>query len=210
MTKNPLRKPFPYSYTRVTLSIILINIILYLVTSMFYPKLTLYLSMCPAIVIQYKFYWQFLTYMFMHANMNHIVCNMLGILIFGLRLERAIGSKEFLLFYLLCGTLSGIFSFVIYYYTGNNGVLLLGASGALYAVLFAYAVFFPHTIIYIWGIIPVPAPIMVLIYAVVEFFSQFYGKDSTAHMTHLFGFVAAWLYLLIRMGINPLKVWKRS
>lgn len=133
---------------------------------------------------------------------------MLGLLVFGLQLEKAIGSKEFLLFYILCGALSGLFSFVVYTFTGQFKVRLLGASGAIYAVLFAYAVFFPRSIIMIWGIIPVPAPILILIYAIIEFVSNFYGTSNVSHLTHLFGFLAAWLYFVIRMGIHPVKIWK--
>lgn len=156
-------------------------------------------------------YWQFLTYMFLHSNLSHIVCNMLGLLFFGLALEKAIGSKEFVLFYFVCGALSGFFSFLVYRFTGQYRVFLLGASGAIYSVLFAYAVFFPRSVIFIWGIIPVPAPVMVLIYAIIELGSQFLGsRGNVAHMTHLFGFLAAWLYFVIRMGIHPLKVWKNA
>ena len=126
------------------------------------------------------------------------------------KIKKAIGSKEFLLFYILCGALSGLFSFVVYTFTGQFNVRLLGASGAIYAVLFAYAVFFPRSIIMIWGIIPVPAPILILIYAIIEVGSQLFTVSNVAHLTHLFGFLAAWLYFVIRMRIHPLKIWKDS
>lgn len=135
---------------------------------------------------------------------------MLGLLVFGLPLEKAIGSKEFCLFYMVTGALSGVFSYLVYKFTGYYNIVLLGASGAVYAVLFAYAVFFPRSIIYIWGFIPVPAPVMVLIYAIIELGSQFFTTSNVAHMTHLFGFLAAWLYFVIRMRIHPLKIWKNS
>ena len=145
-----------------------------------------------------------------HQNISHLFFNMVGLLIFGLSLERAIGSKEFLLFYLITGTLSGVFSFLVFKFTGQYRVFLIGASGAIYAVLFAYAVFFPRSIIYIWGIIPLPAPLMVVLYAIIELGSQFFSSDNVAHLTHLFGFLSAWLYFVIRMGIHPVKVWKNT
>ena len=71
--------------------------------------------------------------------------------------------------------------------------------------------FFPRSVIYIWGLIPVPSPLLVIIYAVVELGSQIIGAGgNVSHMTHLFGFLAAWLYFVIRMGIHPLKIWKDS
>ena len=169
----------------------------------------MYSVMSPKAVEHYHMYWQFISYMFMHGSFQHVFFNMLALLVFGFRLEKAIGSREFLLFYLLCGALSGFFSFLVYKYTGQMSVRLLGASGAVYAILFAYAVFFPRSVFFIWGIIPVPAPILVLIYALIELGSQFFGRGTNvAHMTHLFGFFAAWLYFVIRMGIHPVKIWK--
>lgn len=201
-------KPFKYSFHNLTLYIILINFIIYFLCGL-NTNLYLYFGMTPAIVIQHKMFWQFFTYMFMHQNISHVFFNMLGLLFFGVSLERAIGSKEFLLFYIICGFLSGLFSFGAYFISKTYFVTLIGASGALYAVLFAYAVFFPKSIIYIWGIIPVPAPILVLLYALIELGSQFLGvRSSVAHFAHLFGFLAAWLYFVIRMGIHPLKIWK--
>lgn len=209
------RRPFSYQYRRRVLFIILLNFIVYGIAHM-YMQLAQYIysygPLYPAAVYKAHMYWQFLTYMFVHdfSNLSHIGFNMLGLLVFGLQLEKAIGSKEFVLFYLLCGIASGALSYGVYMFTGQYQVRLMGASGAVYSVLFAYAVFFPRSIIYIWGLIPVPAPVMVLIYAAIEFFSQFNPASGVAHMTHLFGFLAAWLYFVIRMGIHPVKVWKNS
>ena len=83
----------------------------------------------------------------------------------------------------------------------------MGASGALFAVELAYAVFFPNSIIYIWGIIPLRAPVMVLGFTALElFFSLTGGRGNVAHLTHLAGFGFGWLYFLVRFGINP---WRR-
>ena len=207
-----LRRPFPYTYRRYALLLILINFLVYGI-SFLYPNVAEYVhyygAMNPILVEHYHMYWQFLTYMFVHQNVQHVFFNMLALLVFGIGFEKAVGSREFLLFYLICGALSGFFSFLVYRFTGQTRVFLLGASGAVYAVLFAYAVFFPRSVILIWGLIPVPAPILVFIYALIELGSQFFGNGSNvAHMTHLFGFFAAWLYFVIRMGIHPVKIWK--
>ena len=86
---------------------------------------------------------------------------------------------------------------------------LMGASGALYGLLFAFAVIFPRNNIYFWGIIPIPAPILVAIYVGIEISSQLLSfRDGVAHLTHLVCFAVAWIYFVVRMGINPWKVWK--
>ena len=209
------RKPFKYEYKHRVLLIILLNFAVYGIAHV-YTNLARYIyafgPMNPVAVSKYHMYWQFVTYMFVHdySGIRHILFNMLGLLVFGLQLEKAIGSKEFVLFYLMCGILSCVCSYAVYIFTGQYGVRLLGASGAVYAVLFAYAVFFPRSVIFIWGLIPVPAPVLVLIYAAIEFFSQFNPASGVAHMTHLFGFLAAWLYFVIRMGIHPLKIWRET
>ena len=207
-----LRRPFPYVYRRIALSIIFINFVIFGL-GFLYPNLNEYVhyygAMNPILVVKGHMYWQFISYMFVHQNVSHVFFNMLALLVFGLNLEKAIGSREFLLFYLVCGALSAFFSFLVYWFTGYYRVFLLGASGAVYAVLFAYAVFFPRSVIFIWGIVPVPAPVLVFIYALIELGSQFFGSGSNvAHMTHLFGFLAAWLYFVLRMGIHPVKIWK--
>lgn len=205
---NFFRKPFKYTFKNATLILILINVAVFFLTS-FFPNLTYYLALNPVFVLSGHYYFQFITYMFVHGNWQHLFFNMLGILVFGINLEKGLGSKEFVCLYLITGIFSGLLSFITYIFTNQAMVFLMGASGSLYAILFAYAVFFPRSIIYIWGIIPVPAPILVLAYAIIEAGSQLLGRGgNVAHMAHLFGFLGAWLYVRIRMGIKPLKVWR--
>lgn len=199
-----LRQPFRYANANVTLMLIAANILVFALTFLF-PRTLSYLAMNPAMVLS-GWIWQPLTYMFAHAGISHILFNMLGLLFFGSTIEREIGSKEFLLFYLLTGFLAGLFSFAVYALTGAWSAWLLGASGAVYAVLLAYAVLFPSAEIYIWGLLPVRAPVLVAGYTVIELFSQFTGSSSgVAHLTHLAGFGFAWLYFLVRFGMNPIR-----
>ena len=203
MRNSILRKPFNYSYSNITFVIIGINILVFFMNLMF-PKSRYYLAMIPSWILNRHTYWQFITYMFVHGNMTHILFNMLGLFFFGASVERRMGSREFLLFYLLTGTLAGIFSYIVYYLSGND-VVLLGASGAVFAVLLAYAVYYPDSRIFIFGILPVKASVMVIGYTVIELFSQFSGSGGgVAHLTHLAGFAFAFLYFLIRLGLNPL------
>lgn len=201
------RKPFKYTFFNATLALIIINFAIYLLTYSL-PRITLYLGLNPLGFWYYKMYWQPFTYMFVHGNIPHIIFNMLALVVFGIQVEKTLGSKEFLLYYLLCGILCGFSSLFVYTFFRIN-VLLMGASGAIFSVLLMYAVIFPRSRIYIWGILPVPAPILVLIYAIIELGSQFFLISSNvAHLTHLSGFAAGYLYLVIRMGIHPLKIWK--
>jgi membrane associated rhomboid family serine protease len=170
------------------------------------------LSMIPLAVLRYGWIWQFVTYMFVHnpRSMTHLLFNMLALFIFGRQVERYMGSLEFLLYYLLTGILAGVFSFFVYLFSGNVLVTLMGASGAIFAVQLAFAAFFPDSIIYLWGLLPLRAPIMVLGFTALEVFLMFTGLGgNVAHATHLAGFGFGWLYFLVRFGINPWRAMRR-
>jgi membrane associated rhomboid family serine protease len=203
-----IRQPFRYQYNNVALWLIGINVLVYV--AMKYLRLgPLYalLPMSPNRVLNGQL-WTFVTYMFVHDvfGFSHILFNMFALYIFGTHVEQRMGSREFLLFYLVTGALAGVFSFIVYCINGTN-VTLIGASGAIFAVELAYAVFFPDSIIYLWGILPLRAPVMVIGFTALALISSIFGlNQGVAHLTHLAGFGFAWLYFLIRFGINP---WQR-
>lgn len=201
---NLIRRPFRYRYDNTMLFLVGINVLIY-VMQMINPRITAYLALSP-LLVRNGFYWQLFTYMFAHGSVTHILFNMLALFFFGAQVERRMGSKEFLLYYLLTGFLAGVLSFFIYWFTGAYRVQLMGASGALFAVQLAYATFFPDSKVYIWGILPLRAPLMVLGFTALELFSSVFGfRSGVAHLTHLAGFAFGWLYFLVRFGANPWK-----
>jgi len=207
---NNIRKPFRYSNFGAVYWLIGINALVFAAKLLMGPRfqgnMIVRMSMIPALVKE-GWVWTFITYMFLHDNFTHILFNMLGLFIFGLHVEREIGSKEFLLYYLLTGIMAGVFSFVVYSLSKNDGIFLMGASGALFAVELAYAVIHPDSIVYLWGILPLRAPVMVLGYTALELvLSITRNNDKIAHFTHLAGFGFGWIYFLIRFGVNP---WRR-
>ena len=210
---NIIKRPFRYRYDNVVLILIALNVLVYLAELFFksFP-VTIYFSMIPLAVLREGWIWQFVTYMFVHdpSSMSHLIFNMLALFIFGRQVEHQMGSREFLLYYLLTGILAGVFSFVVYLNTGFMLVRLMGASGAVFAVQLAFAAFFPRSIIYIWGILPLRAPIMVLGFTALELFFMLTGRGgNVAHTTHLAGFGFGWIYFLVRFGINPWRAMRR-
>jgi len=203
-----LRKPFKYTYKNAVLIIALINAGVFVFTSLF-RNLSAYLGLVPILVVEAQTYW-FFTYQFVHGDFFHLAFNMLALFFFGVPVERKIGTKEFILYYLLIGTIGGILSFLVYAATGFYTITLIGASGAIFGVLLLYAVLYPNSVIYIWGVIPVPAPLLILGYAVIELISIFSIGDGVAHLTHFIGLIAGWVYIRIRFGIKPLKVWNST
>ena len=210
---NIIRRPFRYRYSNVVLILIGLNLLVYM--AVFFlrdlPIIGLF-SMNPTLVLRAGCVWQFVTYMFIHdpTSISHLVFNMFALFVFGRQVEQQMGSREFLLYYLLTGMLAGIFSFLIYVFTGEVWVRLMGASGAIFAIQLAFAAFFPRSVIYIWGILPLRAPVMVLGFTGLGVFFMLTGRGgNVAHATHLAGFAFGWLYFLVRFGINPWRAMRR-
>ena len=208
-----IRRPFRYSYENTVFILIGLNILVYIAVHFFRNiPLIPYLAMNPILVIGRGWLWQFVTYMFIHdpRSITHLLFNMLALFIFGRQVEHQMGSREFLLYYFLTGALAGVFSFFAYLFTGNVFVSLMGASGAIFAIQLAFAVFFPRSIIYIWGIIPLQAPVMVLGFTALQIVFMVTGSGgNVAHITHLAGFAFGWLYFIVRFGMDPWRAMRR-
>jgi rhomboid family protein len=207
MSTSFIRRPLPYVYNNAALMLILVNVAVYFINSAI-PDTRYLFAMIPSFIVGRGYIWQFVTYMFTHADMSHILFNMLGLFFFGVQVERRMGSYEFVLFYMLTGILAGFFSFLVFYFSGTV-TILLGASGAVFAVLLAFATYYPDARIFIMGIIPVKSTHLVIGYTAIELFSQLMSvRSGVAHLTHLAGFGFAFLYFILRLGINPVDVFR--
>lgn len=200
---NLIRRPVRYSYWNLNLYLIGTCVLIFIL-SMLSPTINYYLGLFPPLITQGHFFWQFFTYMFTHGGISHLLFNMIALFFFGTPVERRMGTTDYSLFYFFTGIGAGLFSFLIYWLTGQN-VLLVGASGAIFGVLLAFATYFPEEQILLFGIFPLPAYAMVVLYAAIEFLSMG-SVSNVAHMTHLAGFLFAFLYLTVRMRINPVRV----
>jgi membrane associated rhomboid family serine protease len=148
--------------------------------------------------------WTLVTYMFLHAGFGHIFWNMLGLYFFGPRVESRMGSQRFLTLYLLSGVVGALFSVLL---APLNPIL--GASGAVLGVLMAFARFWPRERLYIWGVLPIEARWLVIIYAAIDIMGfNGFGRLGVANVAHLGGFAGALLYLLFlerRQGARRFK-----
>ena len=187
--------------------------------------------------------YQLLTSMFMHADLMHLFFNMFALFTFGPWVERAFGTKRFLLFYFVCGLGAGVVQELVWQYTWqgmvvpiemtSNGVTktvemtisqvlavhpewqgqilnelcAIGASGAMFGVMLAFAVCFPNVPLYLFFIpIPIKAKWAVLGYGVLELFFGVSGTFSgVAHFAHLGGLLFGGLMILIWLKTGTLK-----
>ena len=135
--------------------------------------------------------WTIVTYMFLHSGLMHLLFNMMALFFFGPRVEDRMGSRQFAILYFLSGITGALLSFIF-----TPGAAIVGASGAVFGVMLAFAYYWPDTPIHIWGIIPVPARILVIITTALALFGGFSGgRGGVAHFAHLGGYVGAYLYL---------------
>ncbi len=187
----------------VVKNILIINIVLFAAKYFLSNTISLdrYLDLFPIGGRYFKPY-QFVTYMFMHEDISHLFFNMLALYMFGSVLENLWGPKRFINYYLLCGLGAAALQLAIFYFSGD-GSRLLGASGAVFGLLVAYAMIFPNTELQLYFFIPVKAKYLVIGYALYELVLGLMGSagDNVAHFAHLGG---------LAVGVVIMLIWKKN
>jgi membrane associated rhomboid family serine protease len=172
------------------------NVAIFVLT-VFKPELALVLGLQPRDVLYHP--WQLVTYMFVHAGTFHILFNMLTLWMFGTELERIWGTKYFLKFYFVtgigAGALTVLFSLLPFGFARMVYVSsIVGASGAIYGLLLAYAMYFPERpilLVVFW----VPAKVCVAILGAIALLTSLSEIGGVANATHLGGLVVGYLFL---------------
>ena len=157
------------------------------------PFLGSVLALKPSLVLNGEV-WRLIGYALLHDINSpfHLFFNMLTLWMFGLELEELWGSRKFALFYVGATFISGIISLGMIFL---GDPLIIGASGAVLAILTAYAMLFPDRQILLFFVIPVPVRIAVVIFGVVSIAGTIGGIGNVAHLTHLGGILAGFLIL---------------
>ncbi len=140
--------------------------------------------------------WQLLSYGFLHGNLNHIFFNMFGLWMFGRDLERMMGAKRFLIYYLTCIIGAGIVQVIV---AGTQGGIYptIGASGGVFGILLAFAMAFPNrVIVLLFPPIPMKAKYFVLLYGLLELYLGLSGRaPGIANFAHLGGMLFGFLLI---------------
>ena len=168
-----------------------------------------WLGLIPAYVFGQFRIWQPATYMFLHGGLFHLLFNMLALWMFGTELERMWGTRYFLKFYFVCGVGAGVltvfFSLMPFGFAEElRTSIVIGASGAIYGLLLAYGLYFPHRPILMFMLFPIPARYFVMIIGAIAFYSSLGATGGVASATHLGGLIVGYLYLKGARG-DPLS-----
>ncbi|MBR4775919.1 MAG: rhomboid family intramembrane serine protease [Bacteroidales bacterium] len=190
----------------VTRNLLIVNVIMYVATlinqeymmatfAMFYPTSPFFR------------WWQPVTHMFMHGGIWHIFFNMYTLVMFGMVVERALGTRKFLWFYFITGlgavALHTLIQWVELTYLGGDQIAamrtpMVGASGAIYGVLVAFAMIYPQArMTLLFPPVTLSAKWMVIIFIGIELVTGITGTAmGIAHFAHLGGALFGWLLIL--------------
>ena len=186
----------------VVLNLIIINVLIFMATALL-PKAGNTIMEYCALSLGTPFFhvYQFITYMFLHANFEHIFFNMFALWMFGRTLEYELGQKRFLTYYMVCGIGAALIQYLTALAFGEFPLVLVGASGAVMGLLLAFGVLHPNAVIMLLiPPIPMKAKWFVVIYGVIELFLGWRGVGNVAHFAHVGGML--W-------GFPLLQWWKQ-
>ncbi len=166
-------------------------------------------ALFPNLILKNLFVWQLFTYMFLHGDFLHILLNMFILWMFGCEVERYWGSREFLKYYVICGVGGALFHIIIH---PGSMTPVIGASGAIYGILAAFAIFFPDRPIMLFPFfITLKAKHWVLIFLGITLVFGFSGQqDGVAHFAHLGGMVVGFLYIKFKRKFFTLNGFIKS
>jgi membrane associated rhomboid family serine protease len=189
-----------HSITPVVKNLLIINVLLYAVVVFnlvpFIPNFENYFTLMPYKSGYFGFY-QIITSMFMHGSPQHLLFNMLGLYFIGPMVEHTLGSQRFLFLYISAGIASALL------HLGLSPAPALGASGAIYGVLAAFATMFPNMKMMVFPI-PFEVKAMYLVggYILYDLYSGVAGRATgIAHFAHVGGAVA---------GIIMIFMWRQN
>jgi len=212
---RPTASMFMPSLTPWVKYLLIINgavFVLQILTKTYDPELKIYkepliewfaaLGQPPLVALQV---WRLITFQFLHGDFGHILFNMIGLYFFGTAIERTMGSKRFIYFYLTCGGVGGLI-FVISTMLGfYEGGFLVGASGGLLGLMAAMAIYYPKAKVLLYFLIPIPIRVLILVITVLYTLNILRGgPNAGGDLCHLGGMATGFAWLLWRGRIHTL------
>jgi len=188
-----------------SIRLILANVIVFLLMPAMRASLLNQLVLVPSEA--WRAPWTLVTYMFLHGSLGHVFFNMLSLYFFGPRLESRLGGGGFLGLYFSSGVMGALLSLAL-----APHAAVIGASGAVFGVMFGYAWFWPRDRILIWGIVPIEARYLVLLMTAISLFSGVTpgAGGNIAHFAHLGGFLGGFLFLKVMERRSPSAQFKKK
>jgi membrane associated rhomboid family serine protease len=158
----------------------------------------------PYWLLKRRQYDTIITSGFIHGDFGHLLFNGLTFYFFAPALEHRIGTARFVALYFIGLVLSSLGT--VYKQRNNPDYAALGASGAILAVLFAYIVYYPKQMLYLYFAIPIPAVVFAFGYVAYSWWASKHRRDNINHDAHLDGAITG----LIFVGLTDFPAWSRA
>ncbi|HEY9133035.1 MAG TPA: rhomboid family intramembrane serine protease [Dyella sp.] len=204
----------PLDLPPVTRNLLIANIAIYLLQQFMGSTLTIYFALWPlgpdrlgdGFTVGFRF-WQVVSYAFMHGGWMHLLFNMLALFMFGGTIERTFGERRYAIYYFVCLVVAAIAQLTVMYFVPQGFYPTIGASGAIFGLLLAFGVMYPHEKVMLMLLpIPMPAWLFVIGYAAIELFLGVTGTQAgVAHFAHLGGMVGGYALITYWRGKLPIK-----
>ncbi|GAB3034693.1 MULTISPECIES: rhomboid family intramembrane serine protease [Oleiagrimonas] len=155
--------------------------------------------------------WQLVTYGFLHGGVMHILLNMYGLFLFGGAIERTLGTRNFVIYYFVCMIVAALAQLAVVHFFTGGFYPTIGASGAIFGILLAFGMMFPHErLLLIFPPIELPAWMFVTGYGAIELIQGVLGTQAgIAHFAHLGGMLGGFLLIQYWRGKFPIKPKRR-
>jgi membrane associated rhomboid family serine protease len=197
-TRYPTRRLSFFGYFPTGVKwLLLSNTIVFILTNLVLPRqwvVTLFTIYAEGVLHKF-FAWQLFTYLFLHANVWHLLFNMLTLWMFGSQLEQDWGTRRFLKYYFICGVGAGVCILLVNAVVGDWFTPTLGASGAILGVLVAFGVCYPDQRVLMYFLFPIRAKYLVMIFVAVDLYSSLGPNTGVSTVAHLGGAAVGYLYL---------------
>jgi membrane associated rhomboid family serine protease len=209
---NDLNEMLDRHLTLAVKTIFFVNVVVFLLMTImdaakpgFVDLVFAYFSSSPPFLLQP---WRHFTYMFLHGGAGHLLFNMLGLWFFAPPLESRWGRRTFWAFYLTVGVGASLGNSVYSLVAGRGvGAEIVGASGALYGVMLAFAAYYPDAVVLLYFLFPIK--MKYLIPLIVVFYDLLSGPgDRVSHTTHLAGLAVAYIWLALHHREWDIRRWR--
>lgn len=173
--------------------LIITNLIVFVLQHLVGGQFISLFGLVPYRVTHNFWLWQPFTYLFLHAGILHLLFNLFALWMFGMPIESQWGGREFLKYVIICGVGAGLVSVAV---NPSSPYPIIGASGAVYGLLVAFAMLFPEAVVYLYFFFPIKAKHMAILFCTLEFFASMgSGGGAVARFAHLGGALIGFLYI---------------
>jgi membrane associated rhomboid family serine protease len=183
----------------VTRTLLLINVAVFALQLVSGDRLIALFALWPFASPQYPGapafeVWQVVTYGFLHGSLTHLLFNMLALYMFGGEIERLLGARHYLTYYMVCVVGAAVAQLVVLGGMNKPPLPTVGASGGVFGLLLAFGMAYPHRrVMLLFPPIPMPAWLFVTLYGLLELYLGVTGSgQGVAHFAHLGGMAAGY------------------